>query len=135
MAANTLHQRLEHGQSPWIDNITRHMLQSGGLQLLIDSGIVGLTSNPTIFQKAIGAGAEYEEPLRGLVKAGKGIDAIYNDLVLEDIRNAAGILRQVYDRTNGADGFVSIEVSPRRSSASRASRPRPPPLSRSSRSW
>ncbi len=59
MAANTLQQMFEHGQSPWIDNITRGMLQTGELQRLIDQGIVGLTSNPTIFQKAIGSGAEY----------------------------------------------------------------------------
>ncbi|HWE64661.1 MAG TPA: transaldolase [Chloroflexota bacterium] len=110
--ANTLQQLLEHGQSPWIDNITRGMLTGGELQRLIDLGIVGLTSNPTIFQKAIGSGTDYDEALQQLVREGKDIDAIYDALVLDDIRNAARILRPVYDRMNGNDGFVSIEVSP-----------------------
>jgi transaldolase len=112
MAANALQQMLEHGQSPWIDNITRGMLQTGELQRLIDLGIVGLTSNPTIFQKAIGAGNEYDEAFRSLVRAGKSVDEIYDGLVLEDIKSALGILRQVYDRTNGGDGFASLEVLP-----------------------
>ncbi|MDB5075108.1 MAG: tal [Chloroflexi bacterium] len=112
MAANTLQELYEHGQSPWIDNITRGMLTSGELQRLIDLGIVGLTSNPTIFQKAISAGGEYDEALRTMVREGKTLDEIYEGLVLDDISNAARILRQVYDRTDGGDGFVSIEVSP-----------------------
>ena len=112
MSANTLQQLLEHGQSPWIDNITRHMLQSGELQQLVDSGIVGLTSNPTILQKAISTGKEYEDDVRTMARAGNDSFAIYDALVLEDIGNAAAVLRQVYDRRNGGDGFVSIEVSP-----------------------
>ncbi|MDB5059775.1 MAG: tal [Chloroflexi bacterium] len=112
MAANTLQELYEHGQSPWIDNITRGMLTSGELQRLIDLGIVGLTSNPTIFQKAISAGGEYDEALRTMVREGKTLDEIYEGLVLDDISNAARILRQVYGRTDGGDGFVSIEVSP-----------------------
>jgi transaldolase len=112
MATNKLHELYEHGQSPWIDNITRGMLQGGELQRLIDRGIVGLTSNPTIFQKAIGAGTDYDEALRAMVREGKELDGIYEGLVLEDIGNAARILRPVYDRTNGGDGFASIEVSP-----------------------
>jgi len=112
MATNTLQQMFEHGQSPWIDNITRGMLQTGELQRLIDQGIVGLTSNPTIFQKAIGSGNDYDDALRSLVRAGKSVDEIYDGLVLEDIKNALGILRQVYDRTNGGDGFASLEVLP-----------------------
>jgi transaldolase len=88
------------------------MLQTGELQRLIDLGIVGLTSNPTIFQKAIGAGNEYDDALRSLVRAGKSVDEIYDGLVLEDIKNALGILRQVYDRTKGGDGFASLEVLP-----------------------
>jgi len=109
---NTLQALLEHGQSPWIDNITRGMLTGGELQRLIDSGIVGLTSNPTIFQKAIGGGSDYESALSVLAREGKTVDELYEALVLEDIATAARILRQVYDRTDGRDGFVSIEVSP-----------------------
>jgi transaldolase len=112
MAKNTLQELLEHGQSPWIDNITRGMILRGELQALIDKGIVGLTSNPTIFQKAIGSGTDYDEQLQALVREGKELDEIYDGLVLQDIRGAAAILRQVYDRANGGDGFVSIEVSP-----------------------
>jgi len=109
---NTLHQLLAQGQSPWIDNITRAMLTGGTLQELIDKGIVGLTSNPTIFQKAIGGSADYDDELRQLVRDGKSVSEIYDGLVLDDIRNAATILRQVYDSSNGHDGFVSIEVAP-----------------------
>jgi len=109
---NTLHQLLAQGQSPWIDNITRAMLTGGTLQELIDKGIVGLTSNPTIFQKAIGGSADYDDELRQLVRDGKSVNEIYDGLVLDDIRSAATILRQVYDSSKGHDGFVSIEVAP-----------------------
>ena len=108
----TLHQLLEQGQSPWIDNITRDMLQNGTLQGLIEKGIVGLTSNPTIFQKAIGGSNLYDDELRSLVRQDKSVNDIYDALVLDDIRNAATTLRPVYDKTNGEDGFVSIEVAP-----------------------
>jgi transaldolase len=113
MSANTLQQMFEHGQSPWIDNITRGMLQSGELQRLIDVGIVGLTSNPTIFQKAIGSGTDYDEALRTLAREGKSAEHILDSLVLDDIGHATGLLRQVYDRTKGRDGFASIEVLPK----------------------
>jgi len=113
MSANTLQQMFEHGQSPWIDNITRGMLQSGELQRLIDVGIVGLTSNPTIFQKAIGSGTDYDEALRTLAREGKSAEDILDSLVLDDIGRATGVLRQVYDRTKGRDGFASIEVLPK----------------------
>jgi transaldolase/glucose-6-phosphate isomerase len=108
----TLQELLVHGQSPWIDNITRGMLSGGELQRLIDVGIVGLTSNPTIFQKAIGSGSDYDAALSTLVRDGKSVSEIFENLVLADIAEAARILRPVYDRTEGRDGFVSIEVSP-----------------------
>jgi transaldolase len=109
---NTLQQLLDQGQSPWIDYITRDLLTGGGLQQLIDKGIVGLTSNPTIFQKAIGGSTLYDDELRQLVRDGKSVNEIYDALVLDDIRNAAMTLRPVYDQTNGRDGYVSIEVPP-----------------------
>ncbi len=109
----TLHQLLDAGQSPWLDYITRDLLKSGKLQSLIDKGIVGMTSNPTIFQKAIADGAsDYDEDLQSLVRDNKDIPGIYDGLVLDDIRRAATILRPVYDKSNGHDGFVSIEVPP-----------------------
>jgi transaldolase len=109
---NALHQMLDQGTSPWIDNITRDMLQDGTLQKLIDQGVVGLTSNPTIFQKAISGSKAYEDELRTLARQEKSTSEIFDDLVLDDIGNAADVLRPVYDRVNGTDGFVSIEVSP-----------------------
>ena len=112
MAANALGMLQEHGQSPWIDNITRGMLTGGELQRLIDLGVVGLTSNPTIFQKAIGGGSDYDQALASLVKQGKDLDGVFEGLVLSDIAEAARILRPVYDKTGGRDGYVSIEVSP-----------------------
>ncbi len=113
MATSKLRQLYdEQGQSPWIDFITRDLVRSGDLQKLIDEGIRGLTSNPTIFEKAISSGEEYEDPMRELVARGAGSSEIYDALVVEDIRSAADVLRPLYENTNGADGYVSIEVSP-----------------------
>jgi transaldolase len=112
-AKNTLQQLHDHGQSPWLDYITRDILKNGRLQELIELGILGLTSNPTIFQKAISGSQLYDDELRRLVREGKSVDEIYDALVLDDIRAAAAILRPVYDRTNGRDGLVSIEEPPR----------------------
>ena len=110
---NTLQQLHDHGQSPWLDYITRDILTNSRLQELIALGIVGLTSNPTIFQKAISGSQLYDDELRRLVREGKSVDEIYDALVLDDIRAASSILRPVYDRTNGRDGLVSIEEPPR----------------------
>src|ERR671936_1536573 len=112
-AKNTLQQLHEHGQSPWLDYITRDILTNGRLQELIALGILGLTSNPTIFQKAISGSDLYDDELRRLVRQRKSVEEIYDALVLNDIRAAAAILRPVSDRTNGRDGLVSIEEPPR----------------------
>jgi transaldolase len=112
-AKDTLQQLYDEGQSPWLDYITRDILKNGRLAALIGQGIVGLTSNPTIFQQAISGSQLYDEELRRLAREGKSVDEIYGALVLDDIRGAAALLRPVYDRTNGRDGLVSIEVSPR----------------------
>ncbi|HSH60558.1 MAG TPA: transaldolase [Acidimicrobiales bacterium] len=106
-------QRLftEHGQSPWIDNLTRPMIAEGGLQALVDRGIRGVTSNPTIFQKAISAGPYYEEQFASLVRSHTVQDA-YWGLVMRDIVDALDVLRPMYDASGGGDGFVSLEVSP-----------------------
>jgi len=109
---NTLHQMLAQGQSPWIDYITRDLVQSGKLEEQIEQGIRGLTSNPTIFQKAIGDSPDYDDELKQLVREDRSIPEIYDNLVLDDIRSAARTLRPVYDRTNRRDGYVSIEVPP-----------------------
>ena len=102
----------EFGQSPWYDNLTR-ALATGGIDTLVsEHGIRGVTSNPTIFEKAMGTGTDYDAQLREVVGAGKSIEDAYWELVFEDIGHAADRLRPVYDAAGGHDGFVSIEVSP-----------------------
>jgi transaldolase len=101
----------EQGQSPWIDNITRPAIRGGDLQRLVADGIRGVTSNPTIFQKAMSAGDAYDEQFRELIKV-HAVEDAYWGLVIQDITEALDILRPVYDAAPGGDGFVSIEVSP-----------------------
>ena len=102
----------QHGQSIWYDNIRRAMLSSGELQRLINLGVSGVTSNPSIFEKAIAGSNDYDVALRDLTAQGYDANAIYEALVLEDIRTAADLLRPVYERTNGRDGYISLEVRP-----------------------
>jgi transaldolase len=99
------------GQSPWLDNLKRGYLKNGDLQRLVDDGIRGVTSNPTIFQKAISGSDDYDEQFRELVKS-KSVEDAYWDMVVDDITDALAILRPVYDEASGGDGFVSIEVAP-----------------------
>jgi transaldolase len=104
---------VEYGQSPWYDNLTRQLLTGGGLaQLMDEDGIRGVTSNPTIFEKAMASGEGYDEQLAELARGGTPLDSIYWSLVLDDIRHAADLLRPTYDSLGGADGFVSVEVAP-----------------------
>ena len=107
-----LHMLSELGQSIWYDYIRRAFISSGELQNLVDQGVRGVTSNPSIFEKAIAGSADYDAALRPLVEAGKSVAEIYEALVLEDIGRAADILRPLYDESDGADGYVSLEVSP-----------------------
>lgn len=111
---STLKAIRELGQSVWLDYIRRDLLQSGGLQRLIDEdGLRGLTSNPAIFEKAIGGSRDYDAALQALV--GEGIHeaaSLYERLAIEDIRQAADILRPVYEASGGVDGYVSLEVAP-----------------------
>lgn len=100
------------GQSVWYDYIRRAFISSGELQALIDQGVRGVTSNPSIFEKAIAGSADYDAALRPLVAAGKSVTEIYETLALEDIRAAADILRPVFAHSDGKDGFVSLEVLP-----------------------
>ncbi|MBA2325047.1 MAG: transaldolase [Actinobacteria bacterium] len=105
----------EYGQSPWYDNLTRQLVQGGALAKLIDEdGIRGVTSNPTIFEKALAGGEGYDDQLRELQGQRLAIDAVYWELVLADIRAAADVLRATHDRLDGHDGFVSVEVAPDR---------------------
>ncbi len=101
------------GQSPWYDNLARPLLSGGGLQTLVtDDGIRGVTSNPTILDKAIDAGEGYDEQLAACAAAGESIEDTYWNVVIDDIKSAADILRPVYDSLDRSDGFVSLEVSP-----------------------
>jgi transaldolase len=110
---NNIQKLAELGQSIWIDNIQRKMLTGGGLQAMIAEGLLGMTSNPTIFEKAIGSSSDYDEALRLLVDQGATAEQIYDALTIEDVGLAADIFRPVFDRTRGRDGYVSIEVSPK----------------------
>ncbi len=111
--AQTTLQRLydEQGQSPWIDFIDRDLVESGKLDRLIEKGIRGLTSNPTIFAKAIGSG-QYDQLIRDELETGSDNQAIYEAIAISDIRDACDHLRGVYDASGGTDGFASIEVEP-----------------------
>jgi transaldolase/glucose-6-phosphate isomerase len=100
------------GQSIWLDNIRRGMFASGELKRLIDSGLRGMTSNPTIFEKAIGAGNDYDEQLKGLVASERDPNVLFEKLAVQDIRSACDLFRPLFDETHGADGYVSLEVSP-----------------------
>jgi transaldolase/glucose-6-phosphate isomerase len=109
---NQIQQLLDAGQSVWIDNVRRSMFGSGELQRLIDQGLRGMTSNPTIFEKAIGAGSDYDQQLSELIGSEKSADALFWDLAIQDIQSACDAFAPVYASSGGNDGFVSLEVSP-----------------------
>ena len=111
--ANPLVELQRLGQSPWYDNIRRGLLTGGQLERMIaDGDIVGLTSNPTIFEQALASGTDYDDAMARLVKAGRSADEIADALLVEDIRAAAALFHPVFARTGGRDGLVSIEVNP-----------------------
>ncbi len=112
MEKNQLKQLLDAGQSVWLDNLRRGMFASGELQGLIDKGLRGMTSNPTIFEKAIGTGNDYDEQLRGLLDKKTDASALFWELAVQDIQSACDLFRPVFDQSGGNDGFVSLEVSP-----------------------
>ena len=101
------------GQSLWLDNITRELLDSGMLRRFIEQfSVTGLTSNPTIFDHAIGNGNDYDDAIKSKLADGKSGEKLFFELALEDLTEAADLFRPVYDRTSGVDGWVSLEVSP-----------------------
>lgn len=111
--ANPLLGIRDLGQSIWYDNLSRELLRSGGLKKLIEEdGVCGVTSNPTIFEKAIGQERIYDNDLHTLVDEGLAVEPIYEALAVADVREAADLLRPTYERTAGWDGYVSLEVSP-----------------------
>jgi transaldolase len=112
-ASGKLAELLAQGQSVWLDYITRDLVRKGELRRMIaEDGLRGMTSNPTIFQKAIGEGTAYDEQLAELLAGGGDATAIFEGLAIRDIQDACDLFRPLYDEVEGRDGFVSIEVSP-----------------------
>src|SRR5579862_718942 len=113
MAKSRLHQLTERGQSVWFDTLSRDLVQTGELKRMMDEdAVTGVTSNPTIFQKAISHGEAYDEQLKELLEETEGDKEIFFRLALDDIRDACDVLRPAWDDANGSDGFVSMEVEP-----------------------
>src|SRR5207245_9078173 len=109
-ATTTLHER---GQSLWLDNITRDLLETGTLaRYILQLSVTGLTSNPTIFDHAIKNSSAYDAAIRMMAKEGKSGEDLFFELAIEDVTRAADLFRPIWDRTHGVDGWVSLEVSP-----------------------
>ncbi|HSD64071.1 MAG TPA: bifunctional transaldolase/phosoglucose isomerase [Ignavibacteriaceae bacterium] len=108
-----LNELINYGQSYWLDNLTRGKIQNGEIKKRVtQQGLRGITSNPSIFNKAISKGTDYDSQIKTLVKEKKGVQEIYEALTIKDVQDACDILRSVYDESGGTDGFVSLEVSP-----------------------
>ena len=110
---NALLKLIDYGQSYWLDNLTRNMIKSGELKKRVTKeGLRGNTSNPAIFNKAISSGNDYDQQIKKLVNEKKTIGEIYDALTVKDVQDACDISKQVYDESNGLDGYISLEVSP-----------------------
>lgn len=110
---STLHDLWEQGgQSPWLDNLRRDWIRGGELARWVERGVRGVTSNPSIFQKAIAGSDLYDEQFGPLVRAGRSVEDAFWELVVTDITEALGVLRPTFDASGGLDGFVSVEVAP-----------------------
>jgi transaldolase len=112
MTGNKLHELYELGQSVWLDFTQRSLIRSGDLQDYVDKGVTGVTSNPAIFEKAIAESKDYDEQMGQLAEEGKSSKEVYEVLTVEDAREATDVLRPVFDRSEGMDGFFSLEVEP-----------------------
>ncbi len=108
----TLNKLTEAGQSPWLDFISKKIIEDGKLSELISKGITGLTSNPSIFDSAISKSEDYDSEIKEMTKKGLGIYDIYDELTVKDIVDAGNLFSEVYSLNNGKDGFVSLEVNP-----------------------
>ncbi|HZA50826.1 MAG TPA: transaldolase family protein, partial [Myxococcaceae bacterium] len=107
-----MHALLEEGQSVWLDYLRRGMTRSGELAAMIDDGLRGMTSNPTIFEHAIAGSTDYDDALRESAASNATDQEVFDALAIRDVQEAADAFRPVYDETDGVDGFVSIEVAP-----------------------
>jgi len=112
MSETTIHKLRDVGQSIWFDNISRALIESGRVRELIDLGVSGMTSNPTIFDRAVSSSSDYDEQIRHLTESGKSTFEMYDDLTVRDIQDAADIFKPVYDESQGLDGYVSLEINP-----------------------
>ncbi len=113
MARSRLHELSEHGVSVWVDSLSREMLETGELKRLVhEDAVVGVTSNPTIFEKALSTGDWYDDQLRAALEQSDDTRDVFFALAIEDIKRACDLLRPVWERTEGVDGFVSLEVDP-----------------------
>jgi transaldolase/glucose-6-phosphate isomerase len=112
VAKNSLQRLADEGQSVWYDNLSRELLRRGELTRLIGLGVLGVTVNPTIFEKAVSEGDAYDDEIRELALAGRSTEEIYDQLISDDVRSACDELRAVYEQTDARDGYVSLEVSP-----------------------
>ena len=119
---NNIQKLAELGQSIWYDNISRGVIRRGELKKMVDEGLLGVTSNPTIFDKAISGSADYDDQLRDLVSANPNVDAgeIIQALMVRDIQMACDVLKVAFDKTKGKDGYVSIEVTPNKARDTKA---------------
>jgi transaldolase len=113
MPKTILHDLANVGQSLWVDNISRSMIANGQLKGLIDSGLRGQTSNPTIFKQAICTSNDYDQKIQSLAEAGRSTFEIYDELTVKDVADAADLFKGVYDQTKGLDGYVSLEINPK----------------------
>ncbi len=112
MSKPILNQLADFGQSIWLDYISRPLIETGKLKGLIDQGLRGMTSNPSIFNQAIGSSQDYDDKITQLKRQGKSTFEIYDELTIKDIQDATDIFKQVYDKTKGLDGYVSLEINP-----------------------
>ena len=112
MALSKLDELAQIGQSIWLDNISRSMIENGKLKEEISLGLRGMTSNPSIFDNSISSSADYDGAIKKLAGEGKSTFEIYDDLTVRDVQDAADMFRPVYDKTGGVDGYVSLEINP-----------------------
>src|ERR1044072_1092118 len=113
MAKSRLHELTEHGQSVWFDTLSRDLVRTGELKRMMDDdAVTGVTSNPTIFQKALSHGDAYDDDLKKLLENTEDPFEIFLSLALQDIREACDVLKPAYDASDGVDGYVSMEVDP-----------------------
>jgi transaldolase len=113
MPRGIIEELSEFGQSVWLDYISRSLIDSSRLKQMINMGLRGMTSNPTIFDKAVSSSNDYDKKIKDLHKAGKSIFEIYDDITIKDIQDAADLLRPIYQKTNMLDGYVSLEINPK----------------------